>query len=71
MRDPMMNLSVSKLPMFIVGLLLLLSYTLIFMSSMIVLPMFLQTGAGLSVFITGLMIFLIIFTKKTIQQYTS
>ncbi|WP_409291141.1 DHA2 family efflux MFS transporter permease subunit [Peribacillus sp. SCS-37] len=56
MRDPMMNLSVLKYPMYVVGLLLILSCMLIMMSSMIILPMFLQTGAGLSVFTTGLML---------------
>ncbi|WP_438803904.1 DHA2 family efflux MFS transporter permease subunit [Metabacillus rhizolycopersici] len=56
MNDPMMNLSVFKYPMYVVGLLLVLSCMLIIMSSMIILPMFLQTGTGLSVFITGLML---------------
>ncbi|TKH03528.1 multidrug efflux MFS transporter [Peribacillus simplex] len=56
MRDPMMNLSVFKYPMYVVGLLLVLSCMLIIMSSMIILPMFLQTGTGLSVFTTGLML---------------
>lgn len=56
MNDPMMNLSVFKYPMYVVGLLLVLSCMLIIMSSMIILPMFLQTGAGLSVFIAGLML---------------
>jgi MFS transporter, DHA2 family, lincomycin resistance protein len=56
MNDPMINLSVFKYPMYVVGLLLVLSCMLIIMSSMIILPMFLQTGTGLSVFITGLML---------------
>ncbi|MDQ0971205.1 DHA2 family lincomycin resistance protein-like MFS transporter [Neobacillus niacini] len=56
MRDPMMNLSVFKYPMYVVGLLMVLSCMLIIMSSMIILPMFLQTGTGLSVFTTGLML---------------
>ncbi|WP_338788377.1 DHA2 family efflux MFS transporter permease subunit [Metabacillus sp. FJAT-53654] len=56
MNDPMMNLSVFKYPMYVVGLLLVLSCMMIIMSSMIILPMFLQTGAGLSVFIAGLML---------------
>ena len=56
MNDPMMNLSVFKYPMYVVGLLLVLSCLMIIMSSMIILPMFLQTGAGLSVFTAGLML---------------
>lgn len=56
MHDPMMNLSVFKHPMYVVGLLMVLSCTMITMSSMIILPMFLQTGAGLSVFTAGLML---------------
>ncbi|WP_404332046.1 DHA2 family efflux MFS transporter permease subunit [Mesobacillus maritimus] len=56
MNDPMLNLSVFKYPMYVVGLLLVLSCMMIIMSSMIILPMFLQTGAGLSVFIAGLML---------------
>lgn len=56
MRDPMMNLSVFKYPMYVVGLLMVLSCMLIIMSSMIILPMYLQTGAGLSVFAAGLML---------------
>ncbi|RUT35809.1 DHA2 family efflux MFS transporter permease subunit [Paenibacillus zeisoli] len=56
MNDPMMNMSVFKYPMYVVGLLLVLSCMLIIMSSMIILPMFLQTGARLSVFTAGLML---------------
>jgi MFS transporter, DHA2 family, lincomycin resistance protein len=56
MNDPMMNLSVFKYPMYVVGLLLVLSCMMIIMASMIILPMFLQTGAGLSVFTAGLML---------------
>ncbi|MFP7254650.1 DHA2 family efflux MFS transporter permease subunit [Terribacillus goriensis] len=56
MRIPMLNLRVFKYPMYVVGLLLVLTCTLIIMSSMIILPMFLQTGAGLSVFTAGLML---------------
>ncbi|PAF22330.1 MFS transporter [Terribacillus saccharophilus] len=56
MRIPMLNLRVFKYPMYVVGLLLVMTCTLIIMSSMIILPMFLQTGAGLSVFTAGLML---------------
>nr|WP_238546067.1 MDR family MFS transporter [Tumebacillus flagellatus] len=55
MRDPMMNLGVFQYPMYIVGLLMVLACMLIMMSSMIILPMYLQNGAKLSVFVTGLM----------------
>ncbi|MDN4618417.1 DHA2 family efflux MFS transporter permease subunit [Paenibacillus sp. PsM32] len=57
MRDqPLLNLRVFKYPMFVIGVFLVMMCMVIFMSTMIVLPMFLQTGAGLSVFITGLML---------------
>ncbi|WP_172253136.1 DHA2 family efflux MFS transporter permease subunit [Saccharibacillus deserti] len=56
MKEPMLNLKVFKHPMYVIGLLLVLSCMLIIMSSMIILPMFLQTGAGLSVFVTGLIL---------------
>lgn len=56
MHIPMLNLRVFKFPMYVVGLLLVMTCTLIIMSSMIILPMFLQTGAGLSVFTAGLML---------------
>lgn len=56
MKDPMLNLSVFKYPMYVIGLLLVLISMTIIMSSMIILPMFLQTGAGLSVFVAGLML---------------
>jgi len=56
MRDPMMNLRVFKYPMFIVGLLMVLSCMMIILSSMIILPMYLQNGMGLSAFTAGLML---------------
>jgi MFS transporter, DHA2 family, lincomycin resistance protein len=56
MSDPMLNLSVFKYPMYVIGMLLIMSCMLISMSSTIILPMFLQTGSGLSVFITGLIL---------------
>jgi MFS transporter, DHA2 family, lincomycin resistance protein len=54
--NPMLNLSVFKYPMYVIGMLLIMSCMLISMSSTIILPMFLQTGTGMSVFITGLML---------------
>jgi MFS transporter, DHA2 family, lincomycin resistance protein len=56
MREPMMNLRVFKYPMFIVGLLLVLSCMMIILSSMIILPMYLQKGMSLSAFTAGLML---------------
>ncbi|TXK81039.1 DHA2 family efflux MFS transporter permease subunit [Paenibacillus sp. N3.4] len=56
MRDPMMNMRVFKYPMFIVGLLLVLSCMMIILSSMIILPLYLQNGMKLSAFATGLML---------------
>jgi len=56
MREPMMNLRVFKYPMFIVGLLMVLSCMMIILSSMIILPMYLQNGMKLSAFAAGLML---------------
>ncbi|WP_282943514.1 DHA2 family efflux MFS transporter permease subunit [Paenibacillus sp. RC67] len=56
MREPMMNLRVFKYPMFIVGLLMVLSCMMIILSSMIILPMYLQNGMRLSAFAAGLML---------------
>lgn len=56
MREPMMDLRVFKYPMYNVGLLLVLACMMIILSSMIILPMFLQNGMRLSAFTTGLML---------------
>jgi len=56
MKDPIMNLSVFKYPMYVVGLLLVVVCQVLVMSTSIILPMFLQTGAGLSAFTAGLML---------------
>ncbi|MBT2723202.1 MDR family MFS transporter [Bacillus sp. ISL-46] len=56
MREPMMDLRVFKYPMYNVGLLLVLSSMMIILSSMIILPMFLQNGMNLSPFAAGLML---------------
>ncbi|CAH1192017.1 putative multidrug resistance protein EmrY [Paenibacillus auburnensis] len=56
MREPMMNLRVFKYPMYIVGLVLVLACMMIILSSMIILPMFLQNGMGLTAFAAGLML---------------
>lgn len=54
--QPLLNLRVFKYPMFVIGVFLVMMCMVIFMSTMIVLPMYLQTGAGLSVFVTGLIL---------------
>ncbi|MEH7374673.1 MDR family MFS transporter [Neobacillus drentensis] len=56
MREPMMDMRVFKYPMYNVGLLLVLSSMMIILSSMIILPMFLQNGMSLSPFTAGLML---------------
>ncbi|MFC7686097.1 DHA2 family efflux MFS transporter permease subunit [Ureibacillus sp. GCM10028918] len=56
MSVPMLNIGVFKYPMYVIGMLLIMSCMLISMSSTIILPMFLQTGTGLSVLITGLIL---------------
>jgi DHA2 family lincomycin resistance protein-like MFS transporter len=55
MRKPMMDLRFFKYPMFNVGLLLVLSCMMIILSTMIILPLFLQNGMRLSAFAVGLM----------------
>ncbi|MDQ0886338.1 flagellar biosynthesis component FlhA [Paenibacillus sp. V4I9] len=59
----MMNLRVLKYPMFIVGLLLVLSCMMIILSSVIILPMYLQNGLKLSAFATGLMLLPCVFDQ--------
>jgi MFS transporter, DHA2 family, lincomycin resistance protein len=55
-NQPLLNLRVFKYPMFVIGVFLVIMCMVINMATMIVLPMFLQTGAGLSVFVTGLIL---------------
>ncbi len=55
-EEPVLNLNVFKYPVFVMGLILVLICMLVLMSTMIILPMYLQTGAGLSVLVTGLML---------------
>jgi len=54
--QPLLNFRVFKYPMFVIGIFLVMICMVILMTTMIVLPMFLQTGAGLSVFVTGLVL---------------
>ncbi|CAH1224849.1 putative multidrug resistance protein EmrY [Paenibacillus plantiphilus] len=54
MKQPMMNLRVFKYPMFVVGLLMVFICMMIILSSMLVLPLYLQKGLALSAFSAGL-----------------
>jgi len=56
MREPMMDLRVFRYPMFVVGLLLVLACMMVLLSSMIILPMYLQKGMALSALAAGLML---------------
>lgn len=56
MSNPMIDLRVFKYPMYVIGLILVALCPMIFMTTLITLPMFLQTGAGLSPFTAGLML---------------
>lgn len=55
-EEPLLNLRVFKYPMYVLGVALVMMCMVITMATTIVLPMFLQTGAGLTVFVTGLML---------------
>lgn len=54
--NPVLNLTVFKYPVYVMGLLLVLMNVFVLMSTMIILPMYLQAGAGLSVLTAGLML---------------
>ncbi len=56
MNQPMLNLRAFKYPMFVVGLLLVLICMMIILSSMILLPLYLQTSLALSTFAAGLLL---------------
>jgi DHA2 family lincomycin resistance protein-like MFS transporter len=56
MKQPMMNLRVFKYPMFVVGLLMVFFCMMIILSSMLILPLYLQKGLGLSAMSAGLML---------------
>ncbi|WP_256223757.1 DHA2 family efflux MFS transporter permease subunit [Paenibacillus sp. 1_12] len=56
MKEPMMNLRVFKYPMFTVGVLLVLACFMVILSSMLVLPMYLQSGLGLTALAAGLIL---------------
>ncbi|WP_243734977.1 DHA2 family efflux MFS transporter permease subunit [Paenibacillus turpanensis] len=56
MKQPVMNLQVFKYPMFIIGLLMVFACMMLILASMLVLPLYLQKGMGLSAFVAGLML---------------
>jgi MFS transporter, DHA2 family, lincomycin resistance protein len=58
MKQPLLNLRVFKYPMYIVGVIMVVACMMIFMSTMIILPMYLQNenGLGLSTLVAGLML---------------
>jgi MFS transporter, DHA2 family, lincomycin resistance protein len=56
MSQPMLNLRAFKYPMFVVGLLLVLICMMVILSSMILLPLYLQTSLALSTFAAGLLL---------------
>ncbi|SMG44401.1 MFS transporter, DHA2 family, lincomycin resistance protein [Paenibacillus aquistagni] len=56
MKKPMMNLSVFKYPMFVVGLVMILLCMMIILSTMLILPLYLQNGRGLTPLEAGLVL---------------
>lgn len=55
MKKPMLNLRAFKYPMFVIGLVTVLICMMVILSSMLVLPIYLQKGMGLSAFSAGLL----------------
>lgn len=56
MKQPMINLRTFKQPMFVIGLLLVLICMMVILSSMILLPLYLQTSLALTTFAAGLVL---------------
>lgn len=56
MEQPMMNLSAFKYPMFVIGLVLVIMIMMVMLSSMILLPLYLQNVLALSTFTAGLLL---------------
>ena len=56
LKQPMLNLRAFKYPMFVVGLLMVLICMMVILSSMLILPMYLQQGQGYSAFKAGLLL---------------
>jgi DHA2 family lincomycin resistance protein-like MFS transporter len=56
MEQPMLNMRVFTYPMFVVGLLLVLASFMVILSTMIMLPLYLQTSLALTTFAAGLIL---------------
>lgn len=56
MQQPMLNLRAFKYPMFTIGLLLILVCMMVLLSTMILLPLYLQTSLALTTFAAGLLL---------------
>jgi DHA2 family lincomycin resistance protein-like MFS transporter len=56
MKQPMINLRAFKYPMFVIGVLMVFICMMVILSSMLVLPMYLIGGLGLSAFYAGLVL---------------
>lgn len=56
MQQPMLNLRAFKYPMFTIGLLLILVCMMVMLSTMILLPLYLQTSLALTTFAAGLLL---------------
>lgn len=56
MEQPIINLRAFKYPMFVLGLILVFMSMMIILSTMLLLPMYLQGGLGLSSFTAGLLL---------------
>ncbi|MNB70898.1 putative multidrug resistance protein EmrY [compost metagenome] len=56
MKQPLMDLRAFKYPMFVVGLLMVFICMMVILSSMLILPLYLQNGQGYSAFKAGLVL---------------
>lgn len=56
MKQPMIDLRAFKFPMFVVGVLMVFICMMVILSSMLILPMYLQQGQGYSAFKAGLLL---------------
>ena len=56
MKQPIMDLRVFKFPMFVIGLILIVIVMMVMLSSMILLPLYLQNVLALSTFTAGLLL---------------
>lgn len=56
MKQPMINLRAFKYPMFTVGVLMVFICMMVILSSMLILPMYLQQGQGYTAFKAGLLL---------------